>query len=92
MEWFASAFPVVQWQLAQIGPEALELRFSSRADDDALNYEAVTQGLRDYFRRPVSVSFKRYDDMMVGPGGKIDQFVKENGPALDAAGPDIRLP
>jgi hypothetical protein len=48
--------------------------------------------LRDYFRRPVSVSFKRYDDMMVGPGGKIDQFVKENGPALDAAGPDIRLP
>lgn len=92
MEWFASAFPVVQWQLAQIGPEALELRFSSRADDDAMNYEAVTQGLRDYFRRPVSVSFKRYDDMTVGPGGKIDQFVKENGPALDAAGPDIRLP
>jgi phenylacetate-CoA ligase len=87
MEWFASAFPVVQWQLAQIGPEALELRFSSRADDDALNYEAVTQALREYFRRPVSVSYKRHDDMKVGPGGKIDQFVKENGPALEAAGP-----
>jgi hypothetical protein len=25
--------------------------------------------------------------MKVGPGGKIDQFVKENGPALEAAGP-----
>jgi phenylacetate-CoA ligase len=77
MEWFAETFPIVQWQLAQIGPEALELRFSSRAVDDALDYERVTKGLQDYFKRPVSVAYKRYADMQVGPGGKIDQFVNE---------------
>lgn len=77
MEKFATSFPVVQWQLAQVGPEALELRFSSRAGDDALDFEGVTQAVRAYFQRPVSVAFRRYAQMQVGPGGKIDQFVKE---------------
>lgn len=77
MEWFADTFPVVQWQLAQVGPEALELRFSSPAAEDALDYERVTDSLRAYFQRSVSVAYKRYAHMQVGAGGKIDQFVKE---------------
>lgn len=78
LEKFASGFPVVQWQLAQVGPEALELRFSSRAGDGELDFEGVTKGVREYFQRPVSVAYRRYTHMQVGPGGKIDQFVRED--------------
>lgn len=75
MEKFGDIFPVRQWQLAQTGPEAVELRFSSDAVDEQLNFGHIAGEIRQALGRPVDVSFRRGVELL-GSSGKLEPSIR----------------
>lgn len=69
-------FPVLQWQLVQVAPEIVELRFRSGAADDELQFEAITEEIRRSLGRPLDVRFRRSEKDMTGPTGKLEPVIR----------------
>jgi phenylacetate-CoA ligase len=75
MEKFSDIFPVRQWQLAQTGPEAVELRFSSDVADEKLKFDEIAGEIRQALGRPVDVAFRRGVELL-GPSGKLEPSIR----------------
>lgn len=71
----ADIFPVTEWQLRQVGPEHLELRYSSPEPDERLDRDALRERLANYFGRPLHVDFVRYDVVPRTGTGKLEPYL-----------------
>lgn len=73
----AALIAATRWQIAQVGEEEIEVRFASAKPDSELNFEALTEIIRTFLRRPVSVKYRRYDTFPVLSSGKHFDYVNE---------------
>jgi phenylacetate-coenzyme A ligase PaaK-like adenylate-forming protein len=77
LEKFRAFFPALQWQVAQTGPETLEIRYVSRQPEAAHDHRRVEQEVSDYFGRRLSIDFVRLDAMPHGRTGKLPEAIRE---------------
>jgi len=66
-----------QWQVAQTGPLAIEVRFISAAPDDAIDFAGLTRVLAKSFHKDLSVSYRRMDMLPRTAAGKFIDYVNE---------------
>mgnify|MGYP000179789816 CR=1 FL=1 len=77
LEKFRAFFPALQWQVAQTGPETLEIRYVSCHPEAAHDHDRVEREVSDYFGRPLSIQFVRLDAMPHGLTGKLPEAIRE---------------
>ena len=74
-----------RWQVAQIGPIDIEVRFVSKAPDSAIDFEAMTDVFRKIFHGDIKVTYRRQERIEPASGGKYIDYVNEyevgGGPA-----------
>ncbi|TDH37963.1 phenylacetate--CoA ligase family protein [Pseudohoeflea suaedae] len=77
LEKFRAFFPALQWQVAQIAPEKLEIRYASRHPAEAHDHARVAREICDYFGRDLDVAFVRLEAMPHGQTGKLPEAIRE---------------
>lgn len=65
------------WQVAQVGPLEIEVRYVPEDFGHRPDYDHVTAFIRKQFRQHVSVRYRRLDSLPALPGGKFHDYVCE---------------
>lgn len=67
----------LQWQVAQTGPFALEVRFVPREDAASADFEGMTAYIRDLLRQNVSVEYRAVEEISKASSGKYEDYICE---------------
>lgn len=77
LEKFRAFFPAIQWQVAQVRPDKLEIRYYSRQPEGAHDRSRVEAEISDYFGRQLTIDFVRLEKMPHGRTGKLPEAIRE---------------
>ncbi len=70
-----SAAPILQWQIAQLASDKLEVRYVAERDLTASEIHQLTTEIRQAMRFDYQIAFSRVTRIAHGPGGKFEDFV-----------------
>lgn len=74
---FKPKFNIRTWQVAQIGPLELEVRYATISDDRAFDEHALAAAIREMMHPGLTIGFKRSDDFLPKDGRKFTEYVNE---------------
>ncbi len=88
---FKTKFNIKTWQIAQVEPLRLEVRYATISDDQAVDLPALETALRAMIHPDVAIGFRRTDSFLPPDGRKFAEYVNELGrrkspPAADEPG------
>jgi phenylacetate-CoA ligase len=66
-----------KWQVAQVGPLEIEIRYVPGADSTAPDCATLTEHIRTVFRQDVTVRYRPLQHLEQLPGGKFYDYVCE---------------
>jgi phenylacetate-CoA ligase len=66
-----------EWQVAQVGPLEIEIRYVLADPTHRVDWEAMTAYIRRQLHPDVAVRYRRVDDLPRLPGGKFHEYVNE---------------
>ncbi len=74
---FKAEFNIKTWQVAQVGPLALEVRYAPIIHDQPLDGPALVAALRSMTHPDVEISFKQSNSFLPADGRKFTEYVNE---------------
>ena len=74
---FKTQFNIRTWQIAQVAPLKLEVRFETISDDRPFDALGLAAALRAMTHPEVSVGFTRSDSLLPRDGSKFTEYVNE---------------
>lgn len=74
---FKSSFNIKTWQIAQVTPLELEVRYATISEDQRLDEHALGEVLRSMIHPDVMIRFKRSDAFVPRDGRKFAEYVNE---------------
>jgi len=86
---FKSKFNIKTWQIAQVAPLKLEVRYATISDDRPFDAAALAAAIRAMTHPEVTITFTRSDSFLPRDGSKFAEYVNEWAPS-SAPGQTIR--
>jgi len=74
---FKTKFNIKTWQIAQVEPLKLEVRYATISDNQPLDIPALTAAIRAMTHPDVTISFTRSDSFLPPDGRKFTEYVNE---------------
>jgi phenylacetate-CoA ligase len=74
---FKTNFNIKTWQIAQVEPLRLEVRYATISDDRPVDFPALTAALRAMTHPDVAIGFTRTDSFLPPDGRKFTEYVNE---------------
>jgi len=75
--YFKPKFNIKTWQIAQVAPLKLEVRYATISDDRPFDAPALAAAIRAMTHPDVAISFTRSDSFLPGDGRKFTEYVNE---------------
>jgi hypothetical protein len=74
---FKTNFNIKTWQIAQVEPLRLEVRYATISDGQPVDFPALTAALRAMTHPDVAIDFTRTDSFLPPDGRKFTEYVNE---------------
>ncbi len=82
-EYFRDVLKADRWQVAQIGPRLIEVRFMSSVPDSAIEFQRFTEMCRTSFLSDLQVTYRRVSAMPLTQAGKFIDYINEFEPTVN---------
>ena len=74
---FMDHLKATRWQVAQVSPRSVEIRYSSGRESASHDYEAMTRAVRSHLAHEVEVTYRMMDTWPSTESGKLPECIRE---------------
>ncbi|HVY52279.1 MAG TPA: hypothetical protein VHA07_12065 [Devosia sp.] len=74
---FKPKFNIKTWQIAQVGPLELEVRYAPISEEQPFDEDAVAAAMREMMRPDLQIRFRRTESFLPRTGKKFSEYVNE---------------